>query len=264
LGAGVAAAPRAVVALAEGADWAIRVDAQAGRFTDTGNLFGAREGASEGRDVFDLSEPPPAPEGWVRAGFASSEEGEYFCDWRPAGTSGATWQVTFASDQAGEEFSLALTPERALPEGWDIVAFEGAREVELGSERRITGRVGSTTAPRTFTLSAGNASFLGQVRAEAEAAVTTFQLAAPFPNPASAGVTIDLALPNAVDRAVVEVFDVQGRRVRTLVDGALERGIQRIAWDGRSGNGQRATAGVYFMKARAADFTASRKVVLLP
>lgn len=264
LGAGVAAAPRPVLAFSEGAEWALRVDARAGGFRDEGNLLGARSGASEGRDAFDLSEPPPAPEGWVRVAFASSTDGELFCDWRPAGNDGATWTVSFASDQGGQDFSLDLTAERALPEGWSVVAFEGSREIELDEAMRIAGRVGSTTAPRTFTVSVGSTAFLGRVRTETEAAVTAFALAAPFPNPSSTGVTIDLALPQAVGDARVEVFDIQGRRVRTLFEGAAERGIQRVAWDGRTSAGERATAGVYFMRARAGDFSASRKVVLVP
>lgn len=264
LGAGVAPAPSARMDFAAGADWCVRVDAYAGRFADRGNLFGTRSGASDGRDVFDLSEPPVAPEGWAGVALATSRDGALLADWRPTATDGATWEVSFASDQSGEPFRIELVTERELPEGWSLLAFEGAREVDLGDARRITGVVGSTTAPRTFTVAAGNAVYLERARVEARERVTTFALSAPFPNPTSNGATIDLALPVPVGDAFVSVYDVQGRLVKTLLRGAVGQGVQRVAWDGRSDAGARASAGVYFVKARAGTFTASRKVVLLP
>ena len=265
LGAGVAPAPPALPAgdLAE-TDWALRLDATCGGFTDRDNVLGARAGASEDRDAFDRSEPPPAPSGWVRVAFASATDGELVADWRPAGEEGVTSQVTFASDQYGLPFTIRLTPERPLPEGWDVLAFEDARAIDLGETREISGTVGSSTTPRTFTVSVGSPAYLGQVRTAAQQSVTAFALGSPFPNPAWAGVTLDLAVPRAVEDASVRVFDVNGRLVRTLLQGPVSQGIQRVAWDGRDESGRRTAAGVYFVKSRAASFTATRKVVLLP
>ncbi len=267
LGAGVAPAPPPFPAADVTAPQvAFRVDASAGAFTDRGNVLGLRDGAAPGRDAFDLSEPPPAPEGWVRAGFATPEDGEFFQDWRPAGSEGDTWELAFASDQAGRPFGIRLTPEQPLPEGWDIVVFEGAREVPLGPDRMITGTVGYTTAPRRFTVSVGSASYLGTVRTGALARISDFALGAPFPNPAyaAAGVSVDLALPQAVSDVSLQVYDVHGRLVRTLLRGPVDAGVQRVAWDGRDEAGSRAAAGVYFVKTRAAGFSAAKKVVLLP
>jgi hypothetical protein len=248
----------------DGAEWALRVDAVCGRFADRGNLLGARAGAAEGRDVHDLSEPPPPPDGWVRVGFASAQDGELFADWRPAGTDGATWQLTFASDQRGEPFRIDLVAEQELPSGWGVVVHEGARELDLPGALRVAGTVGVTTAPRTFSVSVGDATYLSRVRADARASVTSFSLGAPFPNPATAGVTIDLAVPQPAADATIVVYDVSGRLVRTLLRGPVDQGVHRAAWDGRDEAGARAAAGVYFVKSRAGSSGATRKVVLLP
>jgi hypothetical protein len=42
------------------------------------------------------------------------------------------------------------------------------------------------------------------------------------------------------------VIDVQGRRVRTLLDGVVVEGGTTVVWDGRDGSGSRATSGMYF------------------
>jgi hypothetical protein len=59
------------------------------------------------------------------------------------------------------------------------------------------------------------------------------------------------------------VYDLLGRRVRMLQDGFLPGGSHRIAWDGLTGGGSRAAAGVYACSARAAHESASTRLVLL-
>ena len=59
------------------------------------------------------------------------------------------------------------------------------------------------------------------------------------------GVMFRATLP-AASRARVDLFDVGGRRVRTLQDGALPEGESVIAWDGRLDGGASAPGGVYF------------------
>jgi flagellar hook assembly protein FlgD len=47
------------------------------------------------------------------------------------------------------------------------------------------------------------------------------------------------------------VFDISGRRVRTLADDALDAGVHAFAWDGRTAGGDAVAAGVYFAKLHA-------------
>jgi hypothetical protein len=49
-------------------------------------------------------------------------------------------------------------------------------------------------------------------------------------------------------RGSIRVYDVTGRRVRTLLDGQLSRGSSTVAWDGRDGHGARVGSGVYFVR----------------
>jgi len=85
-----------------------------------------------------------------------------------------------------------------------------------------------------------------------------------FPNPFRAGrpATLNLALADE-ERVVAEVFDVAGRRVASLLDGVLPPGNHRLQWDGRGDDGRDQSAGVYFLKLRAADGDRTRKLVLV-
>ena len=50
------------------------------------------------------------------------------------------------------------------------------------------------------------------------------------------------------ERVRLDVFDVQGRRVRTILDGDVPSGEHVLAWDGRTPNGTDAPAGIYFVR----------------
>jgi hypothetical protein len=61
----------------------------------------------------------------------------------------------------------------------------------------------------------------------------------------------------------LRVYDVSGRLVRTLVDGPQGKGHHDIPWDGKSGEGRRVGAGVYFVRLEVGTETATGKLVLM-
>jgi flagellar hook assembly protein FlgD len=61
----------------------------------------------------------------------------------------------------------------------------------------------------------------------------------------------------------VAVFDVDGRRVRTLVDATLGAGPHEARWDGADASGRAVGAGVYFVRLAAAGQAVSRRLVRL-
>ena len=81
------------------------------------------------------------------------------------------------------------------------------------------------------------------------------------PNPFNPATTIVFALPEP-GRVRLEVFDVGGRRVRTLVDAERPAGEHRVDWDGRDARGRRVSSGVYFYKLDAGSTARVRKMVL--
>jgi hypothetical protein len=76
-------------------------------------------------------------------------------------------------------------------------------------------------------------------------------------------VRLSLAVRNAA-AVRVAVYDVRGRRVRMLQDGALAPGFYELSWDGSDGGHARVSAGVYFIRMESGGFRTARKIVLLP
>jgi len=69
-----------------------------------------------------------------------------------------------------------------------------------------------------------------------------------FPNPFDRRTSLRFSLESNVKRVLIEVYDVQGRRVRTLMDGPMTRGTHLVGWDSRDDSGARVAAGVYFAR----------------
>jgi hypothetical protein len=103
----------------------------------------------------------------------------------------------------------------------------------------------------TFTFD-----LLSTTDAEAAAPVAAFALDAPAPNPAAARTALQLHLDRA-QPVRVDVFDVLGRRVASLHDGALPAGTHGFTLDV-----QTFPSGVYFVRARGADVQATRRFVV--
>ncbi|MCE9628113.1 MAG: T9SS type A sorting domain-containing protein, partial [Candidatus Eisenbacteria bacterium] len=87
-------------------------------------------------------------------------------------------------------------------------------------------------------------------------------LSAPRPNPSRAAVTLSFSAPPGA-QGRLEIFDVRGRRVRTLpVAGGLGASNQ-IVWDGRGESGRALPAGAYLCRLQAGGTSSTRRVTLL-
>lgn len=94
-------------------------------------------------------------------------------------------------------------------------------------------------------------------------APSQFALYPCMPNPFNPSTTIRYDVRENGTRVSIDVFDVTGRRVRSLVDGARPAGQQSVTWNGRDNGGNPVASGVYFYRMVAGSFTQTRKMVLL-
>ena len=91
---------------------------------------------------------------------------------------------------------------------------------------------------------------------------STFLLEQNLPNPFNATTQIRFNLPVS-SHIKLEVFDILGRKVATLVNEFLEVGYKQVVWDGKNDRGKKVASGTYFYRLKAGDFIHARKMVLL-
>lgn len=84
-----------------------------------------------------------------------------------------------------------------------------------------------------------------------------------FPNPFDSQTTVVYSLAADTD-VLLEVLDVTGRRVATLVDGSVARGQHTTVWDGLGDGGGEAPAGVYVIRLVTPEATTSVRALKRP
>jgi hypothetical protein len=89
-----------------------------------------------------------------------------------------------------------------------------------------------------------------------------FALRQNYPNPFKGGTALAFALPRPAE-ARLEVYNVTGRRIATVVSGNLPAGNHLVTWDGTDARGARVPAGIYFYCFEADGFKSTKKMILL-
>ena len=89
-----------------------------------------------------------------------------------------------------------------------------------------------------------------------------FALDQNYPNPFNPETQIQYALSQTAPVRLT-VVDLLGRTVQTLVDDEQPAGSYTVRWDGRNASGQPVPSGVYLYRLTAADFAATRQMVVL-
>ena len=91
---------------------------------------------------------------------------------------------------------------------------------------------------------------------------TTYSLGQNYPNPFNPTTTIKYTLPEK-SHARIDIFNLLGQRVATLVNETVPAGEHTVVWNGADDAGARVASGVYFYRLIAGEQTMSRKMMLL-
>jgi len=90
----------------------------------------------------------------------------------------------------------------------------------------------------------------------------SLELGQNYPNPFNPSTRIDYSLGETAP-VRLEIYDVQGRLLRTLVDQPQQPGDYSLVWDGRDDRGQALASGNYFYQLRVGESRQARRALLL-
>ncbi len=93
-----------------------------------------------------------------------------------------------------------------------------------------------------------------------------FSLSQNYPNPFNPSTHFSFrvsSLQHGGSKVAIQIFDLQGRLVKTIVDQALAPGEYTASWNGHNDTGEQVASGVYLYRITAGDFFATRKMILL-
>ncbi|MFQ6113488.1 MAG: FlgD immunoglobulin-like domain containing protein [bacterium] len=89
-----------------------------------------------------------------------------------------------------------------------------------------------------------------------------YELSQNYPNPFNPETSINFTIPSNQE-VKLDIYDLLGKRVKTLLNRKMEAGMHTIAWDGTNDSGQTVASGTYFYQLRTKGFKKTKKMVLI-
>ena len=169
-------------------------------------------------------------------------------------------------------WGLATTPVLAGAQQLTKSAFSGGAVEATAPGVRLSATIGEAglVGPSSSGTAQLNAGFWGSVQLIATSigdhglGPIAFEngLHQNAPNPFRFDTSISFSVAQSSPTRI-DVFDVSGRRVRTLVDEVRPPGRHQVSWDGRDGARRNVSNGVYFYRLQIGEFTDTRKMLRL-
>ena len=174
----------------------------------------------------------------------------------PAGD-GHTYTLHLQSEDA-EPVTLTA---HALPSrpGTQVVLIDEATDARYDLRTSPTLTLTPSSPTSTWTLLVGSRAY---VASEMDVAADRLVIEPPAPNPFRDRTTIQYVLPEAIE-VEIAVYDLLGRRIRTLVDDRQPNGAHTVRWNGTGSNGAPLASGMYFVRMQMGDVQQVHKVVYL-
>ncbi|MGB8658345.1 MAG: FlgD immunoglobulin-like domain containing protein [Candidatus Zixiibacteriota bacterium] len=122
-------------------------------------------------------------------------------------------------------------------------------------------RMGTAHDPASYEV-CFRSSDVKEVSGTDEARPSQFSLSQNHPNPFNPTTNFQFTVSRTA-HVKIEVFNIVGRRVRTLVDKEMSPGVYMADWNGTDGSGSPVSSGIYFYRMQAGDFSGMKKMLLL-
>ncbi len=178
-----------------------------------------------------------------------------------AGVIELQWSTASESNNLGFELQRRYENQST----WQPLTFlEGQGTISSPAQYAWQDRPGKagTIHYRLKQIDADGQSHLSEAITVAFQAPGAFALLQNYPNPFNPATTIHYEVPERSGQNVeLLIYDLLGRKVRTLVSGAAEAGYYRTTWDGLDDRGIPAGAGVYFYVLMSGDTRLTRKMI---
>jgi hypothetical protein len=248
-------------------EWLVQVSASAGQSLDLENWAGVREGAAENFDRYELAEPPVIGR-FLRVQFAKPEWNQpargFSTDIRPVSREQA-WDFEVETNQPETLVRLDFSFLGDFPASAEVFVVDESAKIaqNLRGNAVYSFKSGRDGSNKKMKLIVGSAQFASAAAGEIELVPQRFELLQNYPNPFNPETSLRYNLPAAGD-VRLEVFDVLGRKVRTLVNGEHKNaGYHHTLWNGRDDNGRQVASGVYIYRVVSGQQSLSRKMILM-
>ncbi len=231
------------------------------KLRDSQNFLGFHKNASETMDGNDFLDPPPIGK-YVRL---SIEQNDllYASNFKPMNGRGQEWDLVISSALPNQSIQITLQEEGTLLENFSRFILDLDYQTVISQQSNtFTVQLDKSLPTRRLKIILGTQRFAEQNDAGIPLMPIEFALLQNYPNPFNPETTIryQIAEPG---RVVLEIYNLLGQKVKTLVDEQKQRGVHTAQWDGEDVLGRSVSSGVYIYRLRSGELTAMRKLILV-
>lgn len=231
------------------------------RLLDTENYLGFRQNAADGHDRLDLLEPPPIGE-YVQLAIRESNR-LFATNFKPSNNIGEEWPIEITSTLPDRQVTIALTEFGPRPDGFEVFIFDqDSRSVIPVSSGQFSVHLARENTTRHLTLVLGTKEFAEENGEGISLVPLEFALEQNYPNPFNPETTIRYRLDKS-GAVKLEIYNLLGQKVRTLIDQTQNAGEHLAKWDGRDDAGHDVSSGVYLYRLQSGVSLATRKLALV-
>ena len=201
----------------------------------------------------------PIPDSYLAAGTLTFEDtfGTIYwrVSWGGAGYTGPT-DGSIVNDNDGD---FGVLPGPLFDGSGQALLFQGAVSAASTTNQAD---YALTSGSAVFTRNNGTSGTVVSLVGVSDGVAEGIALGNPAPNPVAGSMSYTVTLPRP-QHVTVDLIDLAGRRVASLVDGDLPAGRNSFSWDPYATSDARMRAGVYFLALRSQGALQAKRIVLL-
>ncbi|MEN8191344.1 MAG: T9SS type A sorting domain-containing protein [Bacteroidota bacterium] len=181
----------------------------------------------------------------------------------------SVWEGSADDTEAGFAFDEGLMRTikwHTKPEGDQatIDAYGASADSKWGDLGDLYDTPGEWIIDEVVFTSAYEDGYDGLVGVEKEivALPNTYKLGNAYPNPFNPTTNIKFAIPVS-NNVQIDVYNIMGQKVRTLVNTEMNAGSYEVTWDAKNDNGEQVSTGIYFFHMKSSHYQATQKAILM-
>lgn len=225
------------------------------------NQVGMLETANDGFDKNDYPEAPPIGS-CLRLSIV--ENGVFYAgNFHAVNTEGARWDLNLNTTGIAEMTSIRFSELNRLPEGFQIWVLDKDHEtIFSAAQGQIRIAVPDSGEVVHLSLIVGTQLFMESESGGIPLQPLDYALLPNAPNPFNPKTIIEfhLAQKSSVN---LQIYNIKGQQVRSLIHAVMSAGRHIITWDGLDDSGCSAESGIYFCRIQCPSFQATQKMILL-
>ena len=238
-------------------EWAIQLKAVGltSALEDNYNIIGMLNNTTDRKDTQDRFEPPSI--GRAIELNSIQDNLKYAVNYRRV-SEGSSWELELTSSQEEELAELDLVPANELPESFGIWLLD----LNRGAFIPLNDNRSKIKTPSRLKLIVGTRDFAETHRGDIPLEPTVYELRQNYPNPFNPVTTIEYQLAERGPTRL-EIVNIMGQHVRTLVDKTQNAGTHLIEWNGQDDAGQPCASGLYFYRLSTPGWITTKKMIRL-